>query len=61
MGVLKGLLGAGALTGAVIGILFLGFVFSWVFRILGVVVALFIALLIICWVGWEWLKHCFGK
>lgn len=61
MGVLKGLLGAGALTGAVIGILFLGFVFSWIFRILGVVIALFIVVLIICWVGWEWLKHCFGK
>ncbi|AIX13226.1 hypothetical protein [Pseudomonas phage PASB7] len=61
MGVLKGLFGAGALAGAVIGILFIGFVFSWIFRILGVVVALFIVLLILCWVGWEWLKYCFSR
>ncbi|AFO70567.1 hypothetical protein [Pseudomonas phage PA26] len=44
-----------------IGILFIGFVFSWIFRILGVVVALFIVLLILCWVGWEWLKYCFSR
>ena len=61
MGFLKGILGLGGVLGAIFGITFVVFVVAWVFRILGFIVALICAFMVMAYVGWEYIKHCFTK
>ena len=51
----------GGVLGAIFGITFVVFVVAWVFRILGFIVALICAFLVMAYVGWEYIKHCFTK
>lgn len=51
--VLKTICGLILIAGIVLGVLMTGFIFSWVFKIIGFILAVVVTLVLLGWIVWE--------